>query len=184
MPVFGLRFAAEMDARPRIQADLAFWAAYTGNAGAETEAALVLQLSDEYLTELEQVTPAAALKARLQDELVRRQAYWFGTYGRLQRFVIRIRASFSATSLAPEWALRPAARWYDILSRIASGTDADGPSGPDHSVAMRAEAPGAKMGRCHGDDQTADNDTHDEQNTHNTSPESGDLGGQQTLYVQ
>lgn len=177
MPAFGLRFAAEMDARPRIQADLAFWTAHSNNADAETEAALILRLSDEYLTELEQATPFAAFKTRLQDELARRQACWFGAHGRLYRIASRLRAGFAwlLWRTVHALALRPFLRSRLIHSDgiqpgIALDAGADGLSGPDHGITVRAKALCAKMGRRHRDEQTACNDKGDEQNTHNPSP--------------
>ena len=144
VPVIGLRFAAEMDARPRIQADLAFWAAHSRNAGAEAEAALIPQLSDEYLVELRQATQTAALKAYLENELMRRQACWLGAHGRLQRLGSRIGAS-----VASVLALRPAFCSAGILADVALDAGADGQAAQDHRIAVRAETPSAKMGHCH-----------------------------------
>lgn len=89
---FSMRFSAEMDARPRIHDDLAFWNAHRANAGIEEEQRLVTRLSDEYLAELQQVTPIAWLKDCLAEELLRRQGSWFGGHGRLSRAARRVAA--------------------------------------------------------------------------------------------
>ena len=98
---FSMRFSAEMDARPRIHDDLAFWNAHRANAGMEEERRLIPRLSDEYLEELQQATPIAWLKDCLAQELLRRQDGWFGSHGKLCRAARRLATCWRVSAEGP-----------------------------------------------------------------------------------
>lgn len=136
-----MKFSAEMDARPRIYDDLVFWTAHRANVGMEEERRLIVRLSDEYLDELERVTPIAWLKVCLAEELARRQDGWFGAHGKLNR----------------------AARRFALCIGFSRQRR-------DELVAMRAIAARAEVGQDVREAKPHHDNNNDEQNTHFNAP--------------
>ena len=152
---FSLYLSAELDARPRTYADLAFWQARCAHAGEQVEATLLPALSDEYLIELWQATAAERLRGVLGGELARRRACWFGGHGRVSRRLGRIWAWVRSTRARQPAFTKPAI---------------PKPAIPDHAVAMRTEMANA-IGRKRQRKQQASNDDKDnEHKSHFYSP--------------
>lgn len=77
---------AELSARPRTAADMAFWRAHRAEPGGGRD--LIFTLSDRYLAELHRHTRFRRLKAALWLELrERRRNKWLGRHGRIARLL-------------------------------------------------------------------------------------------------
>ncbi len=135
---FSMKFSAEMDARPRIYDDLVFWIAHRAHAGMEEEQRLIARLSDEYLDELQQVTPIVWLKACLAEAIARRQGSWFGGHGKLSR----------------------AARWFGMCLRLARQRSRD------DLIAVRTVPTRAQVRQEMRERESHHDNNDDEQNTH------------------
>lgn len=146
---FSMKFSAEMDARPRIYDDLVFWHAHRAHAGMDEERRLIARLSDEYLDELEKVTPIVWLKACLAAEIARRQGGWFGSHGKLSR----------------------SARRFGMRFRLI------GQRARDELIAMRTIPSRAQVRQKISKGKPSQDDSNDEQNTHLNAPVSQEHDG-------